>query len=118
MDDQFKAEAAREAFIALLSGSQKSVTYEFVEASSRLQLRETRTLLRHEILTVDGKPFDTIVFSRRSHNVHDVWVGDYTLWLDPRNGLWLKSEYRHIAGQLHGTLGGNYKDVSVTLPPS
>ena len=118
VDDQFKAETAREAFIALLSGHQKSVTFEFTNAE-RVLHRDTWSLLQHETLTLDGKSFDTIVFSVRRQNPQDKFgrKGDFTLWLDHKTGLWLKNEYRLLAGTTPGTLYYNYKDVSVTLPP-
>lgn len=117
VNEHEKEEGAREAFIALLSGSQKSITYEWFSPLNRKQFHEEWTILRHETLIVDGKPFDTIVFSRRSHTINGVWVGDYTLWLDPKSGLWLRSEYRILAqaGGIAATLSANYKDVLIAL---
>jgi hypothetical protein len=119
MGDQFDPKVAQEALISLLSGSQKSVTFEYIWAVNRARYRETWTFLRHETLTVDGKPFDTIVFFKRTHDLTGPygWTGDYTLWFDPKNGLWLKSELHILAGTTINSLGNNYKAVSVTLPP-
>lgn len=113
VDDQFKGEGPRKAFIALLSGSQKTVTYEYEHPVSRQLNHTTWTFLRHETLTVEGKPFDTMVFSIFNRNNWGWWYNT-TRWFDPKDGLWMKNEL----GLLHGAIRGapGFKDVSVTFP--
>ena len=116
MDHQFKAEAAREAFIALLSGHQKTVTFDWESASSRNLYHETWTILRHETLTVSGKPVDTIVFSRTKHAKRGGGWFNSTRWLTVKNGLWIKNELGLHNGGLSGGVAPTFTDVSVTFP--
>jgi hypothetical protein len=119
VNDQYKAEDARNGFSALLSGRLKSATFEFTSAWNRHLIRDTWTFLRRETLIVDGKPFETIVFSRRAFIVKSQggWLGNFTLWLDPKNGLWLKSEFHLLNGTVDGTQWFNFRVLSVALPP-
>jgi hypothetical protein len=118
LDGDSNAEAARKALIALLSGSQNSVTFEF-ENVFRAQESETWTLLRHETLLVGGRSFDTLVFSRTVKLEHRMYPreGNFMLWLDPKNGVWLKSEFNLVAGPTQGWVGLNFEVLAVTLPP-
>jgi hypothetical protein len=111
VNDTDKA-TVHKALIALLSGSTTSVSYDFTTEFGKLR-HLTWTFLRRETLTVGGKTFDTIVFDEKSEDPSHTWGGDYVWWFDPKNGLWLKCEFRLLFGPFKDATYANYQDVSV-----
>ena len=115
-------QATRDAFIALLSGREKTVSYDYISPIG-LTSRQTWTRLRRQTLTIDGKPIDTIVFEQQMQRIGPYrgdapWAGDYLHWLDPKTSLWVKGEFHLISGAFNGgATYATYQDVSVTLPP-
>jgi hypothetical protein len=115
-------QAARGAFIALLSGREKTVSYDYISPIG-LTSRQTWTRLRRQTLTIGGKPVDTIVFEQQMQRIGPYrgdapWAGDYLHWLDPKTSLWVKGEFHLISGAYNGGAAyATYEDVSVTLPP-
>ena len=115
-------QSARGALIALLSGREKTVSYDYISPIG-LTSRQTWTRLRHETLTINGQPVDTIVFEQHMQRIGPYrgdapWAGDYLHWLDPKTSLWVKGEFHLISGAFNGGAAyATYQDVSVTLPP-
>jgi hypothetical protein len=64
---------------------------------------------------VSGRSVETLVSTKDSLQgeipAHNMW----TLWLDPANGLWVKSDYHWFYGE-YRTLNAPYLDRRVTLP--
>jgi hypothetical protein len=90
----------RAGILGLLSGRQTNVSFIYTAPGGFL-IHETWTLLRKEPLAVDGKNFNTIVFDREmtaDAKQQNAFHGHYTLWLDPKTGLWLKSDLTGVSG--------------------
>jgi hypothetical protein len=114
VDDSSKA-AVRTAMIDLLSGAKTSVSFDFTTPRDRYFFHHTWTFLRREHLTIDGWRFNTIVFDEETQQTNGAELhGHFTRWLDPVNGLWLRSRFKYVSGQMTGGVGG-YSDVSITL---
>ena len=90
----------RAGMLDLLAGRKTSVS--FLVASPRGYItHETWTVLRKETLAVDGKSFATVVFDRdlaSDPKLQNAFHGHYTNWLDPKTGLWLKSDLTGATG--------------------
>jgi DNA-binding winged helix-turn-helix (wHTH) protein/TolB-like protein len=111
VNDTDKA-AVHKALSALLSGRTTGVSYDFTAGTGNLR-HVTWTFLRHETLTVGAKTFDTIVFDEKSEDANHRWGGDYVWWFDPKNGLWLKCQFRLLFGAFQNVAYANYQDLSV-----
>jgi hypothetical protein len=77
---------------------------------------ETWTILRREQVNIGGKPIDTVVFDREAlYETRGAFHGHFTQWLNPKNGLWVKSETNVVSGQAAGQ-PPSYQDHAITLP--
>jgi hypothetical protein len=108
---------ARSGMIDLLSGRKTSVSFPYTAFNGYIE-QDSWTLLRKEPYSIDGKTVEVLVLD------HDV-VGDsrgtsafhgrYTHWLDPKTGVWLKTELTVISGSANFWPQA-YRVRTVTLP--
>jgi hypothetical protein len=109
--------AAQTGMLDLLSGRKTSVSFPYTASNGYIE-QDTWTLLRKEPYSIDGKTVEVLVLD------HDV-VGDprgtsgfhgrYTHWLDPKSGVWLKTELAVISGAAN-FYPQSYRVRSVTSP--
>jgi hypothetical protein len=99
----------------LLSGRQAKVSFDYTSPTRYLS-HETWTILRREKVSIGGQQLDTVVFDRETlYETRGAFHGHFVQWLDPKNGLWVKSETNVISGQVNGQ-PVTYQDHSITLP--
>lgn len=107
----------RAGMLDLLSGRKTSVSFPHTASNGYIQ-QETWTFLRKEPYTVNGKTFDTIVFDQEVKSDprgRSDFHGHYTQWVDPKAGLWLKSDLSVISGSTN-MYPQAYRDHAITLP--
>lgn len=108
-----KAPNLRSDMLGLLSGTQTSVSFTFEDKSS-----ETWKFLRREHVTIAGKQINAMMFDherQRHPNSTHPFHGHFTVWLDPANGLWVKSVLTSSDGEV-AREGKPYQDTLITLP--
>jgi hypothetical protein len=99
----------------LFSGRKTSVSFDYTSPTRYLS-HETWKLLRREQVTIGGKPLNTVVYDRETlYETRSGFHGHFVQWLDPKNGLWVKSETNVISGQVSGQ-PQTYQDHAITLP--
>ena len=114
--DATNKETIRSEMIDLLSRKKPTVSFEFTTRQSPWMFKHTWTYLRRERLRIGGRTFNTVVLEEETLQTNGAQLhGVFTRWLDPMNGLWLKSHFRYISGQVTGGVSG-YQDVSITFP--
>jgi hypothetical protein len=108
---------ARAGMTDLLSGRKTSVSFPYTAFNGYIE-QDTWTLLRKESYAFDGKLVEVLVLdhevvgdSRGSSAFH----GRYTHWLDPKSGVWLKTELAVISGSANFWPQA-YRVRTVTLP--
>jgi hypothetical protein len=107
--------AVRTALLDLFAGRKTKVTFDYTSPTRYLS-HETWTILRHEQVTIGGKAIDTVVCDRETqYETRTAFHGHFVQWLDPKNGLWVKSETNAISGQVNGQ-PPSYQDHAITLP--
>jgi hypothetical protein len=107
----------RAGMLDLLSGRKTSASFPRT-ASNGYILQETWTVLRKEPYAVNGKTFDTIVFDQEIKSDprgRSDFHGHYTMWLDPKAGLWLKSDLHVLSGSTN-MYPQAYQDRAITIP--
>jgi predicted RNA-binding Zn-ribbon protein involved in translation (DUF1610 family) len=107
----------RAGMLDLLSGRKTSASFPRT-ASNGYILQETWTVLRKEPYAVNGKTFDTIVFDQEIKSDprgRSDFHGHYTMWLDPKAGLWLKSDLHVLSGSTN-MYPQAYQDHAITIP--
>jgi hypothetical protein len=107
----------KKAMIELLSKRAPTVTFTYTALSNRNQYQDTWRFLLKETISVGGRSFVADVYERdeqgrlgNSH--HSIW----TLWFDPRTGIWLKNKVAVVGGQAQGLGGTAGELLSVTEP--
>jgi hypothetical protein len=99
----------------LFAGRQARVSFDYTSPTRYLS-HETWTILRREKISIGGQQLDTVVFDRETlYQTRGAFHGHFVQWLDPKNGLWVKSETNVISGQVNGQ-PSNYQDHAITLP--
>jgi hypothetical protein len=107
--------AVRPALLELLSGRNTKVTFAYTSPTRYLS-QETWTFVRREKVAVGGKTIDAIVLDREAeYQNRGAFHGHWVQWLDPKNGLWVKSQFNFISGQTSGQ-PPSYEDHSITIP--
>ena len=107
--------AVKAGLTELFAGRQAKVSFDYTSPTRYLS-HETWSILRREKITVGGKPLDTVVFDRETlYETRGAFHGHFVQWLDPKSGLWVKSETNVISGQVNGQ-PQSYQDRSITLP--
>lgn len=108
---------ARAGMLELLSGRKTSVSFPYTAFNGYIQ-QDTWTLLRKEPYSIDSKTVEVLVLdhdvvcdSRGTSGFH----GHYTHWLDPKSGVWLKTELAVISGSANFWPQA-YRVRTVTLP--
>jgi hypothetical protein len=109
--------AARAGMIDLLSGRKTTVSFPYTAFNGYIE-QDTWTLLRREPYSIDGNTVEVVVLdhevagdSRGTSAFH----GRYTHWLDPKSGVWLKTELSVISGSANFWPQA-YRVRSVRLP--
>ncbi len=101
----------------LLSGRKTTVSFPYTAFNGYIE-QDTWTLLRKEQYAIDGKTVEVLVLD------HDVagdprgtsaFHGRYTHWLDPKSGVWLKTELTVVSGSANFWPQA-YRVRSVTAP--
>jgi hypothetical protein len=88
---------------ALMANPGQPVSFIYIAASNRNQYKDTWVLLRREFVVLDGRKIDAVVFGREQEGrLGNSFHSKSTWWLDPRTGVWLKSEVTDLAGQAIG----------------
>jgi hypothetical protein len=114
LEDSSNAQV-KAALTDLFSGRKTSVSFDYTSPTRYLS-HETWTILRREPVTIGGKTLNTVVFDRETqYETRGAFHGHFVQWLDPKNGLWVKSETNVISGQTSGQ-PPTYQDHSITLP--
>jgi hypothetical protein len=114
-------QAIRNAFIIFLSVREKTASYDRTEVNE-MTFRHTWTVLRREILTIDGKPINTIALeediqSGPNYKGYVPRQGYFLRWLAPKDGLWVKAEFHLIQGSVIGVASyATYEDVAISQP--
>lgn len=107
--------AVRAGLADLFAGKQASVSFDYTSPTRYLS-HETWKVLRREQVTIGGKALDTVVFDRETtYETRGAFHGHFVQWLEPKSGLWVKSETNVISGQVAGQ-PPSYQDHSITLP--
>jgi hypothetical protein len=84
----------------ILSGRKTSVTYPAMASNGYIE-SETWTFARKESLKVEDKTFNALVFDREitsDPRGRSAFHGHYTVWVDPKAGLWLKVDLMGASG--------------------
>ena len=109
--------AARAGMIDLLSGRKTTVSFPYTAFNGYVE-QDTWTLLRREPYSIDGNTVEVLVLD---HEVAgdargtSAFHGRYTHWLDPKSGVWLKTELAVISGSANFWPQA-YRVRSVRLP--
>jgi hypothetical protein len=101
----------------LLSGRKTSATYPAMASNGYVET-DTWTFVRKEPLKVEDKTFNTIVFDREitsDPRGRSAFHGHYTVWVDPKAGLWLKCELTGASGATN-MYPLSYRDQKITGP--
>jgi hypothetical protein len=108
---------ARAGMMDLLSGKKASVNFPYTSFDG-YSSQETWKFLGKEPVSLDGKTFDAMTFSLErvaDPRGRSAFHGNYKQWLDPKTGLWVKSELTVVGGEI-GKYPRSYTDTSITLP--
>ncbi|HVY16820.1 MAG TPA: hypothetical protein VHB27_16480 [Rhodopila sp.] len=103
----------RQGMLDLISGRQTHVSFTFEEGST-----ENWTFLRREDVTIAGRAVHAMVFDherQRFPSSRHPFHGRYTQWLDPVNGLWVKSVLTASDGEI-AMEAKPYQDTLITIP--
>jgi hypothetical protein len=101
----------------MLSGRKTSVTFGATMSNGYVE-SETWTFVRKQNLSISDKSFNTMVFTREitaDPHGRSAFHGVYTVWVDPKAGLWLKTGLSDVSGQAN-LYPQPYTAQSVTLP--
>jgi hypothetical protein len=101
----------------MLSGRKTTVTFG-ATASNGYIASETWTFVRKQPLPIGDKSFNTMVFTREitaDPRGRSAFHGLYTVWVDPKAGLWLKTDLSNASGQVN-YYPQAYTAQSVTQP--
>ena len=109
--------AARAGMTDLLSGRKTAVSFPYV-ASNGFAMQETWKFSHKDTISLDGKTLDVVVFDLdrvADPKARSDFHGSYKQWLDPKNGLWVKSELTVVGGESN-KYPRPYTDSSIEMP--
>jgi len=105
----------RTALLNLFTRQSPSAVFVYVSLANRGQYKDTWRFLRRETVFVGSRKIEADVFERHNKGQlgnphHSIW----TLWLDPRSGIWIKTRVSVVSGNAAGVTppGGDVTSIS------
>jgi hypothetical protein len=106
----------RAKLAGLFTHKLQATSFSYTSAGNRQRYKDSWKFLRVEAVFVGDRRVDAEVYERHNegqlgNNHHSIW----TLWFDPRTGLWIKNTVSVVSGQAMGvTTNGSL--ISITEP--